>query len=190
MAWYDKLLEDAVKIAIQAIEKKVGAPPQTMESLVTGDDWSFVIRAHALLEGAVSLLLSAHLDERLRPIFGRLELGREDTGKLEFAKALGVLTKEERGFVRLLSQLRNKLAHDPRHLDFTFSKYLQSASTQARAEFYSVMSNQTSPQHKDKWLEYVASNPRQAVSGRFLILLAQLLLKASSAETKNTSSSG
>ena len=92
------------------IEQQLEAPAGSLATLPHHDDWSVLIKSHALVEGAVSSMLSAALDPRLRKVFSLLELGKDSTGKLEFAKALDMLTSEQRAFVRELSKMRNLVA--------------------------------------------------------------------------------
>src|SRR5688572_6693340 len=105
---------------IETLEARLCVPADSIYSLGTEDDWSFVIKTHALVEGAVSVMLATCLDERLRTVFERLPLGDKDFGKAVFAKTLGLLTQDQVRFISQLSTLRNLLAHDPRSLNFTF----------------------------------------------------------------------
>lgn len=76
------------------------------------DDWSFVIKSHALIERAVTgMLIETTGDDRLKRTFERLPLSYEEMGKLSVAKEFDVLTKPQRRFIRTLSQLRNNLVH-------------------------------------------------------------------------------
>jgi hypothetical protein len=57
----DNLADGITKVAqaaIAAIETSIDAAPGSLLALKDADDWSFVIKAHALLEGAASLLSS------------------------------------------------------------------------------------------------------------------------------------
>ncbi|MGD1019612.1 MAG: hypothetical protein ABSA12_09860 [Verrucomicrobiia bacterium] len=87
------------------------------------DDWSFVIKAHALLEAAISQMIFDSLGEtRLQGFVQHLPLiGR--TSKLAVAEQLGLLSDEQRGFIRRFSELRNSLVHNFDKLDFSFQKY-------------------------------------------------------------------
>ena len=93
--------------------------PQAVQGLTEGfcdallreDDWSFVIKLHAVLEAAVTNILVEKTGYRsLQGVFSRIDMGQEGEGKLAFAKALGLLASEERRYIKQLSELRNQLS--------------------------------------------------------------------------------
>src|SRR5882672_547760 len=92
--------------------------------LLKEDDWSFVIKLHALVEAAVAHTLAATCGEKLLDVFSRLELGSSTIGKLAFAKALDLLDEGERKFIRRLSEIRNSFAHDVRQAGRTLADYV------------------------------------------------------------------
>jgi hypothetical protein len=106
------------------------------ELMTDGDDWSFVIKSHAVIEGAVTHLIVATIRQpQVHDVFARLELSNEATGKLAVAKKLDLLPKPHRRFIRALSELRNQLAHDVRNVDFSFSSYLAQMDAGQRKTF-------------------------------------------------------
>jgi hypothetical protein len=111
---------------IESLSNRIGIPPSFFESLVKEDDWSFIIKLHALFEAAVNLLLVHALDNNsLDTFISRLELSNNTTGKLAMAKSLRVLGEANRRFLRKLSELRNQLIHDVRNIDFSLSAYVE-----------------------------------------------------------------
>ena len=150
------------------------APTDTLAALILQDDWSLVIKGHALVEGAVSYMLSSILDKRLRRVLSMLELGREGTGKLEIAKALAVLTKGERTFIRTLSQLRNALAHDVRYLAFTFEEHLKSLDKQQRKAFFDNVAFDMDGAERERWVEFSQANPKGALA----LAVTRIVIKA------------
>jgi hypothetical protein len=108
------------------LEEELSIPAGSLLLALTDQsDWAAVVKSHALLEGTMSFLLTAALSEtKLGDTFARLPLNEDITGKLAFAKALGVLTSRERRAIKRLSELRNMLAHDPRHLGFSFPTFV------------------------------------------------------------------
>ena len=92
--------------------------------LIKEDDWSFIIKLHALVEAAVSHLLATICGEKLLDVFTRLDLSSDTSGKVAFAKALDVLDKDERSFIRKLSEIRNSFAHDVRQAGATLAAYV------------------------------------------------------------------
>lgn len=167
---------EGLKDLLLDLEKRLGAPTGALTSLPQQDDWSTVIKCHALIEGAVSGMLSAALDERLRKIFNMLELGREDTGKLAFAKSLDMLTAEQRGFVRELSKIRNLLAHDLKHLDFTLDVYVEKMQDSARRkQFVAALCFGLNPEKSQEWYDFVRKNLKAGLLSATLRLIVHAI---------------
>lgn len=112
---------------ITDLETKVGARKGFFAHLLEEDDWSFVIKLHALFEAACTHLLLYHFDEpNLSSVIGRLELSGRSTGKIEMLGKLDLLGKEKRRFISNLSELRNSLVHDVRNSEFAFEAFVKS----------------------------------------------------------------
>src|SRR5436190_1607259 len=81
-----------------------------LSELVDHDDWSFVIKAHALIEVAVTQMLVQCLgDVRLSDFIERLPLSDGRTGKIVATKQLDLLSDSHRKFIHWFSELRNRL---------------------------------------------------------------------------------
>src|SRR5438046_2327348 len=110
------------------IRDKVGIPGPLLNSLQfpdIGDDWSFIIKIHGVIEAALNHMILGKLREpKLSNIVSRLETNDQRTGKMAFVKTLDLLPERSRTFVRLISELRNQLVHDIRNFDFTFDNFL------------------------------------------------------------------
>ncbi|GKS63878.1 hypothetical protein YTPLAS72_11820 [Nitrospira sp.] len=110
---------------MRALEAQLGLPSGFLEGLRTEDDWSFIIKIHALIEAAVSHLLCTALgNDRLIDVFSCLDLSDKRRGKMAFAGALSLLGKSDRRFVSSLSELRNTLVHDVKNVGFSLSKHV------------------------------------------------------------------
>lgn len=110
---------------IHALEASIGVATGFFESLYDEDDWSFVIKLHALLESACTHLLNFHFTEpELADTFSRLELSGKPVGKTAILGKLGLLGKEHRRYVSALSELRNDLVHDIRNSSFSLDQYV------------------------------------------------------------------
>jgi hypothetical protein len=115
--------EDQEKIA--ELEMKIGLKKGFCCKLLEEDDWSFVIKLHAVFEAALSRLICKQIGkDGLLDIISRLDTSNTSCGKLAFAKALGYIEDEERKFIRNLSELRNSLVHNISNSSFQFSEYL------------------------------------------------------------------
>jgi len=118
-----------VEGSVRQLEKEIGIRPGFLESLKTEDDWSFIIKLHALVEAAVSYLLCKALGhDELSETFSFLELSNKRVGKIAFVKSLGLLDEKDRRFISSLSELRNKLVHDISNVQFDLKEYVENLS--------------------------------------------------------------
>jgi hypothetical protein len=128
-----KLPDDfEVSYAILELEAKIGVPANFFRNLNDTDDWSFVIKLHALFEAACTHLLLFHFKEpQLAEVFSRLELSNKSTGKVAFLEKLELIGKENRRFIATLSELRNSLVHDVRNAEFSLKAMVERLDAQA-----------------------------------------------------------
>ena len=134
--WDDDTYQTAAK-SILGVERDLGLPKGFVARLHEEDDWSFVIKLHALVEAATSHLLSEVVDSRLDDVFSFLELSNKRTGKLAFIGALDLLSKPIRRYISALSELRNVLVHNVRNVGFEFDSYIASLNKEQRRNFVS-----------------------------------------------------
>lgn len=98
---------------ILELQEKLNLPKDFFKNLLQEDDWSFIIKLHALIEAACGSLLLYHFDEPgLKTIISRLELSNKTTGKIAFLKELELLGDNNRRFVSSLSEWRNNFVHN------------------------------------------------------------------------------
>lgn len=113
----------------------MGIPEGLLDRLHKEDDWSFLIKVHALLETALGYVIKAALRrEELALFIERLNMGGR-TGKLEFAKALGLLEDRHVAYLNLLAELRNRVVHSIQNVSFTLADYLAGRTKEQRAQF-------------------------------------------------------
>lgn len=122
--------------AVRDIEERIGVRSGFFDDLEAEDDWSFIVKAHALVEAACAELLTEYVGSRevLDP-FSRLELSDKRAGKMAFLRALSLLDDDERRFVSALSELRNVLVHNVRNTSFVLSVHVASLDAQQRKSF-------------------------------------------------------
>ena len=136
------LLESAFYDQLGLIERQLGLPDGFFRNVRGEDDWSFVIKIHALFEAAFPERICAELDRpELKDVISCLELSGTRRGKVAFANALGMLgdgaaAGRHRGFVRHLSELRNKLAHDPRNVSFRLKEDIDQLAQNDRRRLF------------------------------------------------------
>jgi len=105
-----------------------------LDLLMETNDWSFVVKAHALLETAVTTLLVAHLE---RPALEKvIAEDIEMSKRIAMLSALNVCTRQQREMMRRLGRLRNRLVHTAHGTLFTFRDYLKGKST--RQQFWTT----------------------------------------------------
>jgi hypothetical protein len=134
-----------------------------------------VIKAHALIEATVTHRLTEDVDARLRRVFERLELSNTEHGKLVFAESLGSVGAKERRFIRMFSELRNKLVHDIKRVSFTFASYLEALDKNQRASFVDILSAFFDPMDKEDSRNVVLAQPRLAMWSVTMQVLALTL---------------
>ncbi len=117
---------------LHELEKSLGIPEGFIERLRDEDDWSFVIKAHALLEAAISQLLAHELGKpQLEGVFARLDMTAA-FGKLTFGEVLDVVDKPKRRFIRALGEIRNDFAHQISNAGMKLDVYLAGMDKQKR----------------------------------------------------------
>jgi hypothetical protein len=125
-----------VDAGILALEAKIGVRENFFKDLLEEDDWSFVIKLHALFEAACTHLLLFHFKEpELTEIFARLELSNKTTGKIAFLGKLELLGKDNRRLVAALSEMRNSLVHDVRNAEFSLESMVAGLDSTALKQF-------------------------------------------------------
>jgi hypothetical protein len=110
---------------LRGLEGDLRLPKGFFERLLAEDDWSFIVKLHALIEASVTHLLVHALNRsELQSYVGRLELSNLQTGKLGIAKALDLLDSDQRRFIQHLSQLRNDFVHEVENVQSTIEDFL------------------------------------------------------------------
>jgi hypothetical protein len=164
---------------IPLLEAKLGVKAGFFESLEHEDqnDWSFVIKLHALVEAAVSHLLTEQLHRpELASLFARLDISNKTTGKAAFVEALGLLDKPERRFMSSLSELRNMLVHDIRNVDFDLLRHVERMNRDQQAVFLNSF-NLLSTELTDDVRTLFHHDPRQALWYSGMAFLGMVYLK-------------
>ena len=155
------------------VEKELGLDHGFLIDLAHEDDWSFVIKAHALVEAAVSHQLASVLDPRLRPVFDGLELSDARAGKIAFARALELNSSKERRFIRRFSELRNSLVHDISRVSFTFREHVESLDHQQTKSLVEALTFfVTRPEKLDEWKQIARENTKVALLAGVVTMLS------------------
>lgn len=122
---------------VARLEKELELPDGFFQSLLKEDDWSFLIKLHALFEAAISYVVVHKLGcAALDGTFARMAM----SGKIEFAMALGLIDGMERGFIVQLSQLRNRCVHNVREAaTFNLTDTCAAMNADQKANFVRVI---------------------------------------------------
>lgn len=118
------------------LESRLGLPEKFCETFLAEDDWSFIIKLHALLEAALTDALVVKLGHpELERVVSNLSTSSAETGKIEFALALGLIERDERRCIKHLSRLRNEVAHSIRNVSFDLKGYVNALDADQKKEF-------------------------------------------------------
>ena len=169
---------------VPLLEISLGLKQGFFDSLDSGDesDWSFVIKAHALAEAALSHLLTERLKRpELADLLSRLDMSNKATGKVAFVKALDLLGENERRFISAFSELRNRLVHDVRNVNFDLLTHIESLSPKEREMFFKNF-NIISTEVTDGVRNLFRYDPRQALWYATMAFLGLVYLRAQSSE--------
>jgi hypothetical protein len=155
--------------ALMALSKDLELPEGFLTNLLLEEsDWSFIVKAQAILETAVTSLLVAHLGKpELEDVIAEhLEMSQ----RIKMLSALNLCTPEQREMMRRLGNLRNRLAHTAQGTLFSLPEYLKDKA--ARANFWKAFGINwaATPEAKLKAIEdglpeFVALSPRLAIWG-------------------------
>lgn len=164
IAHFDKML--------RLMESELSLPAYFLDKIAREDDWSFIIKVHALIEAAVTSQLSLNLDARLRTVFEKIELSNSQTGKVVFAEAMGLLDSKHRRFIRRLSEIRNSVVHDIKKVSFNLQDYFKELDPNQRKSFTEALTSfADTPSVADSWKPLVETEPKIVIMIGTIILL-------------------
>lgn len=111
------------------LEQALGLPEGFFLNFKEEDDWSFVIKLHALFECAVAEQLTGAFGlQELNNVFPWIAMGDFREGKLAFIKALNLLPDGHVQFLRELGKLRNDFAHKVQNVTLTLVDYFKNTT--------------------------------------------------------------
>lgn len=154
---------NSFQVLSSKFESKYLLPNGFLQGLLHEDDWSFVIKLQALIEVAVSKTLADVLDERLHPLFTRIDFGNKETGKLKFANALNLFPKTDTDFMTTISELRNKLAHNIESVGFSFANYIERMNPSQDQQFFKVVTGFSSEKARSTWIGRARRNVKSCL---------------------------
>jgi len=118
------------------LQTKLNLPEDFFKKLLQEDDWSFIIKLHALVEAACTDILTHRFDEpNIRKVISRLELSNKSFGKLAFIKELELINEEYRRFISSLSEWRNNFVHNVQNCGATLPSFISTMSNEQIKKF-------------------------------------------------------
>ncbi|MBT8356725.1 MAG: hypothetical protein KJO61_03040 [Deltaproteobacteria bacterium] len=184
-------MSDVVK-NVYKLAEALGIPGGFYFNLIKQDDWSSIIKLHALLEAAITyLIVEATNNKKLEDIFSRLELSNLKTGKLAFARKYDLLDKQTISFIRTISEIRNECVHKIGNIGLKLDKYVSSLNKDKRNNFYSAMLVGTPDQidingQSISVKEFVSENPKQHIWYVSMYLLEHIYLSQQTAAKEHS----
>jgi hypothetical protein len=148
--------------------------------LEDADDWTFIIKTHALIESICTRCCVLALGEpALLDFFSRLENSNPRTGRVAALRLLGLLDKPYARAITKWSELRNLVVHDVAQTNFSLTNYLEEAGDGAQKAFYDTMALKDSyiePNIKSKYNFSVAmSNPKRFMMRTLSAIFTKLI---------------
>lgn len=142
--------------AAYRFEGELGLPEGFLRALAKENDWSFVIKLHALYEAALSNVVVHRLGhDALDGPMAAMEM----KVKIDFATALGLIGSREKTFITFLSRLRNRCAHNVRDAaTFSLRSAVDAMDKNQKANFVNAVfgadEDAAKGEHKQVVLQY------------------------------------
>jgi hypothetical protein len=128
--------------AVRALEQELGITEGFLTSLMNTDvdDWSFVIKLHALTEAALTHLITIALGrEELRDFFAEMQMGHARRGKIGIARRLSLIDDRLVKFIMALGRIRNRFAHRPHSVGDRIEQFVDSIPVSERDSFWRTL---------------------------------------------------
>lgn len=110
--------------SIDKVEEKLKIPKNTLKSIFLDNDWSFIIKCHALIEAALNQAIVAVLGfNKLEDVISKIDTSNSSTGKVTIAKNIGLLNTDKANSIKIISEIRNNLVHNIKNIDFDIGAY-------------------------------------------------------------------
>lgn len=178
---FDRSSVPGLFVVVDRLEKGIGLPHRFYENLVDdGDDWSFILKVHALMEASLTMLLTERIGGRNVPDFptlsdalAHLEMSRSHVGKVELASTLGLIGDQDRRLLRFLSELRNTFVHRIENVTLTLQEYIAARDRNQRRNFVNTFSAEPT-EHTTR---VILSHPRRSIWFFSLLLLMHLRIQ-------------
>jgi hypothetical protein len=159
-----------IEETIRELGEAIGLPPGFYEKLLREpSDWAFIIQLQVIAEAAIAhVVVMALKEDRAFDHISRLNFGGT-TGKLQLAKALGILGSDSVEALRALSACRNALAHRITSIETTLEAFGESLDANTKL---ALMRNMGLLEPSDEAAERVAGFPDFGANLRYRLWLS------------------
>jgi hypothetical protein len=176
------LVEHGLGRSPEDFEERLGLQRGFFGRLRDEDDWSFVIKGHALLEAALARVLANELHRpELLEVFARLDMADSDFGKLKFAAVLKVVSPENRAFIKKFGEIRNKFVHNVAHVGLTLREYFARQDKQqldsSDVALDRILDTESKQKLKAQGVRLLLSDPNRLLVSSLGLVLADLAIQ-------------
>jgi hypothetical protein len=186
MSGEEDLTADDLAAAMNTLDRLCGLRRDFLLGLLQeASDWSFVIKAHAVLESVVCQLLAAHFQQSTAleyVLANKVQMEH----RIEMLKACSLVDETDRKMMRLFGRIRNSLVHNVQQTDFTFSEYLRNPDV--RHNFIEAFATKWQPSTTSdpplSRAEAILQSPRYAVWVSLIDITARALTAKMVAEQR------
>jgi len=135
-----KKLFALIEPEVKQLEERFDLPTGFLENLQHEDDWSFVIKLHAVIESTLTWCIEDTLTPLgLGDLCQNIDLSGGRVNKLSVARSLSLVEDDHVRVVKMISKIRNRIAHNIRNVRFNFTDFIEKAPHSEKNEFSSSM---------------------------------------------------
>jgi hypothetical protein len=175
---------------VEEIEPTLGVEKGFFRKLLAQEnDWSFIIKTHALIESVLTRLIQVSVEpDALGEFTATLNLSGGRHSKTKLLRDCKLLTDTEEKFVRGLSRIRNRLVHNVRYTKFTLEQFVRDLGVEEKKQFLSetcgIFTDHEDTSKAANHREQSMVNPRGYIWSSALHVIALGALRTSNAELK------
>lgn len=172
-----KLKAPRVLVLITPAHKRfaqsLGLSERFMIELLKEDDWSFVIKLHALMETALTRALSNRYGAppALAEHFAQSSMGGP-AGKIILAYESDLITKQMRMYLERLGELRNGRVHSAEQIHFDFKSYVSCLEDKKRKQLAAAVVRHLGKEAAEK---HLLEDPQSAFIMAGELVLSKLI---------------
>jgi len=147
------------------LAETVGISRAFQDSLDRDDDWTFVIKLHAMVELALTHLVLSRLPEsaKLEKIISNLDLNDKRKGKIAFIRAFGLLPDNAILFVQKLCELRNIAVHGLKRFNLDLAIYFKGLENKERGNWRNAITTFSVSRLTRAQIDLALAHPRSTL---------------------------